>query len=89
MESHISATQAARTFSDLLNRVLYRGEEFVIERGGEPVGRLAPVRPRKFTVADMVQLLRTAPKPDTGYGKDLERIRKAQKPEVPRSRWDS
>ncbi len=70
-----------------MGRVLYRGEEFVIERGGEPVGRLAPVRPRKFTVADMVRLLRAAPKPDAGYWKALERIGKTQKPELPRSRW--
>jgi hypothetical protein len=43
LESHISATEAARTFSDILNRVRYRGEAFVVERGGEPVCRISPV----------------------------------------------
>src|SRR5687767_13963314 len=33
----ISATRAARSFSELLDRVCYRGESFVIERGGELV----------------------------------------------------
>ena len=89
MESHISATQAARRFSDLINRVLYRGEEFIIERGGEPVCRLAPVRPRRFTLADMVKLLRSVPKPDSGYWDDLEKIQREQKPRVPKSRWES
>ena len=89
MESYISATRAARTFSDLINRVRYRGEEFVIERGGEPVCRLVPAGPRKFTVADMVKLLRSIPKPDPGYWDDLEQIQREQKPEVPKSRWES
>jgi antitoxin (DNA-binding transcriptional repressor) of toxin-antitoxin stability system len=50
MESQISATRAAREFSDLLNRVTYRGEAFVVRRGGRPVCRVPPVhtqaRPR-------------------------------------------
>lgn len=86
MESRISATQAARTFSDLLNRVRYRGEEFVIERGGEPVGRLIPARPATRTVADLVQLLRSIPKPDDEYWDILEDITKHQPP-FPKSPW--
>ena len=89
MESHISATQAARSFSELINRVKYRGEEFVIERGGKPICRLVPARPRKFTLGDMVKLLRTAPKPDPGYWDDLERIQKQQKRSIPKPRWRS
>ncbi len=30
----ISATEAARNFSDLTNRVSYRGETYTVERGG-------------------------------------------------------
>jgi prevent-host-death family protein len=40
----ISATEAARNFSGLINRVHYRGETFVVERGGEPVGKIVPLR---------------------------------------------
>jgi len=80
MESHISATRAARNFSDLLNRVVYRGEAFVVERGGEPVCRIVPAGPRKCTVADLVEFLRTAPKPDPGYWDDLEEIIRSQPP---------
>ena len=89
MESYISATRAARNFSDLVNRVRYRGEEFTIERGGEPVCRLIPARPRKFTLRDMDALLSSTPKPDPAFWEDLERIRKEQSPEVPKSRWES
>ena len=86
MESHITATQAARAFSDLLNRVRYRGEEFVIERGGEPVGRLVPALPSQFTFADLVRLLRSAPKPDPGYWDAVEEITRRQ-PALPKSPW--
>ena len=80
MESHISATRAARNFSDLLNRVVYRGEAFLIERGGQPVCRIVPAGPRRCTVADLVEFLRTAPKPDPGYWDDLEEIIRSQPP---------
>ena len=86
MKSHLTATQAARRFSDLLNRVRYRGEEFVIERGGEPICRIIPARPSRFTVADLVRLLRSAPKPDRGYWEILEKVKKRQ-PALPKSPW--
>ena len=86
MESYISATNAARSFSDLLKRVLYRGEEFVIERGGEPVCRMVPARPPRCTGADLVQLFRSVPKPDKKYWDVLEEITKGQ-PSAPKSPW--
>jgi hypothetical protein len=36
MTTHVSATEAVKTFSDLLNRIRYRGEEFVVERAVNP-----------------------------------------------------
>lgn len=68
----LSATQAARTFSDLLNRVRYRGEAFVIERGGEPVCEISPVKPPRFSGADLLALLRSLPKPDAGFWDAVE-----------------
>ena len=87
MESHLSATEAARSFSDLLNRVHYRGEIFVIERGGQPVCRIVPARPAKFTLRDLVQVLKTVPKPDPGYWDTLEEINRNQ-PALPESPWE-
>jgi len=86
MKTHISATQAARTFSDLINRVRYRGEEFIVERGGEPVCQIIPAQPVVRTVADLVQLLRTIPKPDEEYWEILEAITTHQPP-LPSSPW--
>jgi prevent-host-death family protein len=38
----ISATEAARRFSDILDAVEHRGESFVIVRKGRPVARMGP-----------------------------------------------
>ena len=43
MEEHIAATQAARSFSEILNRVKFKGEKFIIERGGKPVAQIEPI----------------------------------------------
>lgn len=87
MKTHISATQAARNFSELLNRARDRGEEFIIERDGEPIGILSPVKPPTCTVADLVALLRSLPKPDPGFWDAVEEATK-QSTEMPLSPWD-
>ena len=42
MPTSISASNARNNFSDLLSRVLYQQEEFVIKRKGKPIAILAP-----------------------------------------------
>jgi antitoxin (DNA-binding transcriptional repressor) of toxin-antitoxin stability system len=84
----ISATEAARSFSELLDRVCYRGESFVIERGGEPVCEMSPVKPLRFTGADFLSLLHSLPKPDPGYWGAVEETTK-QASMVPQSPWGS
>ena len=39
----ISVTQAARKFSDCVNRVRYQGASFVLQKNGVPVARIVPV----------------------------------------------
>ena len=41
----ISVTDAARNFSDLVNRVFYTGESATLVRGGVPVARMVPPGP--------------------------------------------
>jgi antitoxin (DNA-binding transcriptional repressor) of toxin-antitoxin stability system len=80
METRISENEAARSFSDLLNRVRYRGEQFVVERGGAPVCRIVPPGSPQFTLADLVQLLETSPKPDPGYARAVKKAIRSQRP---------
>lgn len=83
----ISATEAARSFSELLDRVCYRGETFVIERGGEPVCEMSHVKPARFRGADFLALLHSVPKPDRAYWDAVEEAAR-QEPGVPESRWE-
>jgi antitoxin (DNA-binding transcriptional repressor) of toxin-antitoxin stability system len=86
MKTHISATEAARTFSELMNRVRDRGESFVVERGGKPICEISPAAPPKFTARQLASLLRSLPKPDEGYLALLEDLI-AKRPKVAGSRW--
>ncbi len=85
METKISATEAARSLSDIINRVVNRGEEFVVERGGDPVCKISPVGPRRCTLADLKELFKKAPRPDDEYLEILEDITRNQ-PAVPEPR---
>jgi hypothetical protein len=64
----------ARSFLELMNRIRYRDESSVVERGGKPIGEFLPARPPKFTGADLVALLRCLPKRDEGYPAVMEKL---------------
>ncbi|HEU4344699.1 MAG TPA: hypothetical protein VFU31_24350 [Candidatus Binatia bacterium] len=84
----ISATHAARSFSELLDRVCYRGESFVIERGGELVCEMSRVKPPNFTGADFLSTVRSLPKPDARFWKVVKETTR-QRRVVPESPWES
>lgn len=76
----ISATEAARHFSDLVNRVGYRGERYIIERGGKAMCELVPAGARGFTGGDFLALLDTLPHPDAAFLDAVEALTAAQAP---------
>ncbi len=78
MKLPISATQAVRNFSELMNRVHYRGESFVVERGGKPICEILPAAPSKFRGGDLANLLRSLPKPDEEYLRVVEDLTRKQ-----------
>ncbi|TDI36652.1 MAG: type II toxin-antitoxin system Phd/YefM family antitoxin [Acidobacteria bacterium] len=83
----ISATEASRSFSELLNRAKYRGESFIIERGGEPICEIRPAAPTRFTGRDLVSLLSSLPPVDAGYLESVESAIENQ-PRLPGSPWE-
>ena len=83
----LSATEASRNFSELLNRIRYRGESFIIERGGEAICEVRPAAPPRFTGADLVTLFRSLPPVDEDYLSVVEEIARAQ-PFLPESPWE-
>lgn len=87
--TRITATELARNLSDVLSRVRYRGESFRVERNGEVMGLLEPPPPNsRFTVQDLVELLRDLPPPDDQFSRDLCEIRESQGA-LPTPAWDS
>jgi antitoxin (DNA-binding transcriptional repressor) of toxin-antitoxin stability system len=89
MSRKVTATEAARNFSELLNRVRYGRETFVILRGGEAIGQLSPVEAGEApTLRTLVEILKSTEWPDEQFSRDLEEIQSGQPP-MGQSPWDS
>jgi len=88
MESSISATELARRLGDILGRVRYRGDSFVVERNGEPIARLTPLASRSAgTLIEGLRAWAEAAPPDPDLADDLDRVNRADRP--PENPWDS
>jgi prevent-host-death family protein len=72
MPKTIKATDAVRTFSEILNSVKYRHESYTIIRGGKPAAALVPVDtiPVQKTLGDLAEFMRRLPR----LGDDVERF---------------
>jgi prevent-host-death family protein len=85
----MTATEAARNFSDLLNRVRYRRESIDIVRGGEVVARVVPPEDAgRGTVGDLLERFTALPSGDPGFSGDLEAIQ-ASVSAAPTDPWGS
>ncbi|MGH8575193.1 MAG: type II toxin-antitoxin system Phd/YefM family antitoxin [Gammaproteobacteria bacterium] len=82
----MSATQAARSFSDVLNRVA-AGEEIEVVRSGAPVAVIAPPHARHVSAARFRELMASAPRPDDDFQADVLALREGLEP--PREPWPS
>lgn len=47
MRNILTATEARNRFFEMLNSVMYKGEEFVIEKDGKPAMKVSPVTAKK------------------------------------------
>jgi antitoxin (DNA-binding transcriptional repressor) of toxin-antitoxin stability system len=93
MEKHISATDAVRDFSELLNRVRFRGEHYIIERTGKPMARIEPTDPstKRTTLSELGRLLDALPRLGDeleSFAADIEGARKAQLRLPEESQWE-
>ena len=86
-KTRITATEAARKFSEILNRVAYKGETFVVERNGRPICQISPPEKKGVSTRELVRILKSGPRPDKGYFKILEEITRNQPPVAP-SPWE-
>lgn len=68
----LTATEAARRFSDVLDQVERTGETFVVERRGRAV---ASIRPAAGVTGRAVKDLLRAQKPDPDWERELAELR--------------
>jgi prevent-host-death family protein len=68
----VSATEAARRFSDLLDQVERDGETFVVERRGRAVASITPAA--AVSGRTVKQVLRSQ-SPDPGWPRELAELR--------------
>ena len=74
----ITSTEAARRFSDLLDRVERDGETFVVERRGRVV---ASIQPAAAVSGRTVKNLLRAQAPDPDWERELAILRRSVEPE--------
>lgn len=88
MEYHISATDLARRAGEVLGRVRYRGDSFVVDRNGDPVALITPVAGATTgTAREFVEIWQSVGNRETAYADDLEAVGALDVPlELP---WDS
>jgi antitoxin (DNA-binding transcriptional repressor) of toxin-antitoxin stability system len=100
-EKIVSATEAVRKFSELLNFVKYKGENYQISRGGKPVASLRPVETiteapsreefRSKSLGELKKLLKTLPKLEAeaeNFERDAKKVLQFQ-PSLPKkSPWE-
>jgi prevent-host-death family protein len=88
--NRIAATDAAKNFGRLVDRVREEGATYVIERHGRPIAQIGPVEPAKrTTLRDLADAVQAAPKLDEETLRYIEQgIKMLNRPEVPRNRWE-
>ncbi len=84
--AHMTATEAARSFSAVLNRVA-AGEEIEVTRSGASVAVIGPPRADLMSADRFRALIASAPYPDEGFAGDLRTIRESAGP--PGEPWPS
>jgi antitoxin (DNA-binding transcriptional repressor) of toxin-antitoxin stability system len=85
--TRLSATEVAREFSAVVNRI-GAGEEIEVHRNGVPVVRMQPASSGRLVSADRWrELMAGAPSPDEDFARDVEAGREAIGP--PSGAWPS
>jgi prevent-host-death family protein len=85
----IAATDAAKNFGRLVDRVREEGATYTIERHGRPIARIGPVESAApKTLRGLAAFMRTAPKLDEETLRYIEEgIAMLNRPEVPDNPW--
>ena len=86
----VTATETAKNFGSIIDRVREERAVYVVERGGTPVAEIRPVKAKTVTVRDFVEIVRSGSIPAAGeeYLKAVEEgVAFWNRAEVPRDPW--
>ena len=84
----ISATEAAKNFGRLVDRVREEHATYIVERGGKPVAQIGPAAGQSFSMADFKALVRRLPSGGSEYLDVVERVAaRHNRPRVRRNPW--
>jgi antitoxin (DNA-binding transcriptional repressor) of toxin-antitoxin stability system len=85
----ITVTDAARGFSDLINRIRYRGESATLIKGGKPVARIVPAG-RVCTGKELAKVWPRLPHLGADEARAMEKDLAASRRKLPapKSKWD-
>jgi len=95
MSKHIiTATEASRAFSSILNKVHYQGESYEIKRGKEVIARIVPAQAKRtqLKVKELNEVFMLFPKLEEeevdSFAKDIKEIRDQMNNEDRSKLWD-
>lgn len=81
MSLRVSATDLARRLGDILGRIRYRNETFVIERHNVAIAQIGPPPgARDVSLREAAERWMNAAPSDSAFADDLERIGAADRP---------
>ena len=84
----VTATDAAKNFGELVDRVREEGVAYVVERMGRPIAQIAPVGRRRCTMAGLARWFEARRAlPDTYTAAVRAHVKQANRPRVPAARW--
>jgi prevent-host-death family protein len=90
METKLTVTEAARRFSEVVNRARYRRESTLLVKNGVPVARIVPADSPRTTADALLSWWRSHPRLDP---RDAERFaaelsRGRRRLRAPRNPWE-
>lgn len=74
--TEITATEAARNFSRLLDDIEHGRQSYTVTRGGRPVAVIGPRGPRSMTVGELLPRVHRAARPDDRFADDVDAARR-------------
>jgi prevent-host-death family protein len=84
----VSATEAAKNFGELVDRVREAGVPYIVERKGRPIVEIAPVSRRRCSLAELAEWLESRKTLHDAFTTAVARhVKAVNRPRVPESRW--